>query len=66
MPLHREQLDRAGCATPNCGHDHTVLFLSGECHPGASGNISYSKLTGTISVTCFVCDKPVAEVAVAD
>lgn len=65
MPLTRNQLDAAGCATPNCGHDHTVLYLLGACHPKAATSAVYDKRTGTIKLTCHECERPVAEIAVA-
>lgn len=63
--LTREQLDQGGCATPDCGHDHTVLYLHGRCHPSAGARVSYDKRTGNISVVCRRCNEPIAEIAVA-
>lgn len=67
MPLTRKQLDkfRSGQTYPCKNHGESVLVLSGSCHSGAAGNVSYDKTTGSIKVTCFVCDRPVVEIAVA-
>jgi hypothetical protein len=66
MALSRKQLDAMGCGTPNCGHDHTVLFIHGACHPSAGSRASYNKQTGLLTMICRQCKKPVAEVKVAD
>ena len=66
MALTREQLDQSGCGTPGCGHDHTVLYLHGRCHPSAGSRVSYDKRTGNISVVCRRCSEPIAVIAVAD
>lgn len=63
--LTREQLDAAGCGTPNCGHDHSVLFLHAMCHPKAGTRVSYAKSTGELTVACRVCKKLVAKLKVA-
>jgi hypothetical protein len=63
--LTRKRLDVAGCSEPNCGHDHTVLFLHSACHPSAGTKVSYDKRTGSLTIACRRCDKLVAEVKVA-
>ena len=60
-PLTRRDLDAAGCGTPNCGHDHSVLYLHSRCHPEARTKVSYHKVTGTLRVRCGRCDALVAE-----
>lgn len=65
-PLTREKLDQAGCGTPNCQHDHTVLFLNSRCHPRGGTESSYDKRTGTITVKCKICKAFIAEVLVAE
>jgi hypothetical protein len=65
-PLSRKQLDPAGCGQPNCGHDHSVLYLHSVCHPNAGTRVSYEKLTGLLTVACRRCQKLVAHVKVAD
>ncbi len=56
FPLSRLDLDAAGCGTPNCGHDHTVLYLTAACHPRAGHEVSYDKR---------ICKKSVAQIRVA-
>jgi hypothetical protein len=65
-PLSRKQLDPAGCGQPNCGHDHSVIFLHSACHPSAGTRVSYDKPTGLLTVACRRCEKLVAQVKVAD
>lgn len=66
MPLTRPQLDAQGCDTPDCGHDHSILYLHAACHPGAGVDVSYVKADGMLHVVCHKCDKPVGLIAVAD
>lgn len=64
-PLTRAELDRAGCDNPNCGHDHTVLFLHPVCHTGGGVEVAYDKRIGLLAIRCNVCGRRVAEVEVA-
>jgi hypothetical protein len=66
MALSRRQLDVAGCDEPNCGHDHSVLYLHAACHPKAGTNARYDKPTGLLTIECKRCNKLVAQVKVAD
>ncbi|HEY1416700.1 MAG TPA: hypothetical protein VGF41_02310, partial [Myxococcaceae bacterium] len=34
-PSTQSDLIDAGCSTPNCGHDHEVLYIHAACHPKA-------------------------------
>ena len=65
-PLTCRQLDATGCSKPNCGHDHSVIFLHAACHPSAGTRVSYDKPTGLLTVACRRCQKLVAQVKVAD
>lgn len=58
-------MDAAGCGTPNCTHDHTILYLHSRCHPGRGAEVYYDKRTGVLTVKCRVCKRPIALVAVA-
>lgn len=62
--LTRRDLDPMGCDTPNCGHDHTVLYLTPACH-SAPTRVRYDKRTGAIAVVCGKCQSLVCEIAVA-
>ena len=70
MPTYRADLDRlaaGGCQSPGCdhsAHDNTV-FLHARCHPSAPTYCSYEAGSGVLRITCSVCRKPVASVAVA-
>ena len=64
--LSRKQLDATGCGEPNCGHDHSELYLHSICHPSAGTRVSYAKPTGMLTIECRRCGKLVAHVKVAD
>jgi hypothetical protein len=64
-PLTRQQLDAAGCGTPNCGHDHSVIYLVSGCHPASGVEVRFNKPRGLLEVRCKRCEKPVADVKVA-
>jgi len=63
--LSREQLDGMGCATPNCTHDHSMFYLHSRCHTATGVHVTYYKATGTLKIICARCERPVAEIAVA-
>ncbi len=65
MSLTRKELDRAGCDTPGCGHDHTITHFHGRCHPNACVSAAYDKRTGEITIRCARCEQLIAHVAVA-
>lgn len=70
MALNKSQLDeavRGGCAIEGCGHDHTdAMFFHGRCHPEVPTWTSCSSRTGTVTVICSACRKPVVEIKVSD
>lgn len=59
-PLTRAQLDQTGCDDPT----HTVI-LAAHCHTGAGFDVAYHKSRGVLTLSCSVCDRLVAEIAVA-
>lgn len=66
-PMTRNELDRLGCAMPNCTHDHTKdpdLFFHARCHMSAGSEVSYNKQNGVLTIKCKQCKKLVAEIAV--
>lgn len=65
-PVGRHELDAMGCETPNCSHDHNILYLTPGCHPGSGTFVSYSKKQGFIMVECAECEKPVGAFWVGD
>lgn len=64
--LTQKQLEPMGCAIPNCGHDHTVLYLNQRCHPTANAQVFYNKRTKILTVVCAKCRELVADVKVAE
>lgn len=62
--LTQRDLNRMGCGTPDCGHDHTILYLNARCHPKAGTFASYDKSTGSLLIECAKCEKPIVEIAV--
>lgn len=65
MALDQTILDEMGCGTPDCGHDHSILYLHPRCHPNAAVEVAYHKATGCIVMTCPRCKAHVAEIEVA-
>jgi hypothetical protein len=66
MTLYCQELDATGCGIPDCGHDHTVLYLHPRCHRSAATRASYDKRTGLLTLRCRQCNSLVAEIAVAE
>lgn len=65
QPLTQSMLDPMGCETPNCGHDHSTLFLNARCHPGGGLEAEYIKATGELKLSCVVCNRPLTSIMVA-
>jgi hypothetical protein len=63
--LTQEDLIDVGCSTPNCTHDHSVLFLHSFCHPEMALGACYEKATGELVLFCALCDEPVTRFRVA-
>lgn len=62
--LYREDLDPMHCQTPGCDHAaHDGLYLVSRCHPRAGASVMYHD--GTMFVTCRICGKDIASIAVA-
>lgn len=61
----RSRLDKMGCSTPNCGHDHSELFLVPVCHERAGLEVKYVKATGYLILTCNECGKLAGTIEVA-
>ncbi len=63
--LYKEDLDILPCNNPECdhtSHDQTMFFHS-VCHPDDPLWVSYED--GCLDITCSVCGKRIALVAVA-
>lgn len=63
--LTRKDLDASGCGTPDCGHDHSELYLVAQCHPSANVEVRYVKATGWLAVHCAKCKKLIVNIEVA-
>jgi hypothetical protein len=64
-PLTRHDLDPQGCGIPDCGHDHSILWLHSRCHPSAGVRARYIKKTGVLTICCRSCENWIADIAVA-
>ena len=62
MPLHKEDLDKLECP---CGHPscEDPIYLHAACHMKAGTWVRY--FDGVLTIVCSICEKPVAEIAVA-
>ena len=58
--LYKEELDKMECAA---GHKAKGFWLHSKCHITIPTWVRYED--GIISVRCSVCDKVVAEIAIA-
>ena len=58
-PIGKAELNTMGCETPNCGHDHSVLYLHSGCHPEAGMYAAYHKADGIVTLECAECEKPI-------
>ena len=58
-------MDLSQCGSPDCDHDHSVLFLVQRCHPASGAEVHYTKATGVLTIRCKQCEALVAEVMVA-
>lgn len=61
-PLHREYLDLMKCACGKTACEEPVILHS-ICHPKEATWVSY--YGGNITVTCSLCEKVIAVIAVA-
>lgn len=64
MNATSEQLDRMGCGSPRCTHNHDVLYLHSNCHPECDLEVAYHKATHQLLVMCSFCKKKVLAVEV--
>jgi hypothetical protein len=61
-PLYKEDLKdlKCPCGRPGC---EDPLFFHSQCHPAAPTWTSY--FDGVLTISCVVCDKIIAQIAVA-
>jgi hypothetical protein len=55
-PSTREDIEADSCGDPNCP---CILLLQAYCHPDAPMWVHYDKRTGTLRMTCSVCERPI-------
>jgi hypothetical protein len=60
--ITKEEMNAAGCGSPGCTHDHSVLYLTAECHPHGGLEVRFEKATEQLVITCFVCEGEVTTV----
>jgi hypothetical protein len=60
--VNKEFLDNAICGEPDCTHDHSKLFLSGDCHMGYPVHVRYNKKTGQLEITCGKCESEIVNI----
>jgi hypothetical protein len=58
----KADLNKQGCGVPNCGHDHSIVYLHGACHLSAPTWSRYEKKTETLIIECCVCKKEVIRI----
>jgi hypothetical protein len=61
----QKSLADAGCDTPGCMHDHSMLFPYQKCHPDDGFVAKYEKVTGILTLDCIVCGRTVVKFRVA-
>jgi ribosomal protein S27E len=61
----QRDLDPIGCDTPNCNHDHSIIWMRQKCHPKAHLQVAYHKALGAMVVSCPSCGAEVGRIAVA-
>lgn len=64
-PLTVSVLDKMGCSSPNCQHDHSELYFAQRCHRGAALEARYVKADHTLVLSCSECEWTVAVIKVA-
>jgi hypothetical protein len=64
--VHAEDLQAVQCARcpPGTSCDDQV-FLVQRCHPRRGLSVAFNKQTKQVEVSCRICKRPVANVAVA-
>jgi hypothetical protein len=65
MIAYREDMDKQGCAFPGCMHDHSIIYLTGLCHPGSPHKVRYVKATGLLEMMCARCGELILSTPVA-
>ena len=64
-PLTMKDLEECVCECNDKNCDNTTIFFNQKCHRGAGVEVSYSKGSGEIEVTCCICHMEIATIAIA-
>jgi hypothetical protein len=62
MIVDKDILNNAACDNPDCGHDHSTLFLHSNCHNEAPTWTRYQKDIETLIITCAECDEEIIRI----
>jgi hypothetical protein len=63
----QKSLAELGCDNPDCTHDdHSVLYPQQYCHPNEGLEAKYTKANGILTLSCFICQKLVCNIRVAE
>jgi hypothetical protein len=62
MALTKDDLERMECQIPGCKHESHEFVLHSRCHYRTPTWTSYQN--GVLTITCSLCHKVVAEIAV--
>lgn len=54
-----------GCGHPGCTYDHSTLYLTPLCHPGARVKVSITRGQTYFTVACAECEAIIAQIQVA-
>lgn len=65
MPNTQEDMQTVECNAPGCTHDHSVLWVSPNCHEDAPLEAYYVKQDGVLYIRCADCRRPVTAFLVA-
>lgn len=61
-----EDMVAQGCGVPGCTHkEHNEVFIVQRCHPGVGLEVSYTKGSGALLITCKACHASVTQIGVA-
>lgn len=64
--LFREDMDSQQCSAPDCDHQHEdEMVIHSMCHVNAPTWATYNRESGTILVTCAICERPIVGLVVA-
>jgi hypothetical protein len=54
----------AGCGSPGCKHDHSILYLHSRCHPKSAVEVKYVKADSELVIECSQCGQLVCRIQI--